>query len=206
MLPLAFKLEGAPALVVGAGRVGCFKASQLLDAGARVTVIAEHVLAEPPTGLESLERRPYRHGDLAGYRLVVSATGRADVNDAIVEEAGAAGIWLNVVDDPARSDFYFMALHRRGSVTVAVTSEGASPALAQELRDLVARSLPEGLDDAAATLREERRRLHEAGSSTEGHDWRPRVRELLGLDPGDGAAGDASRRAAANASKDGRST
>jgi len=136
-----------------------------------------------PPGIERLERRPYRRGDLAGYRLVVSATGRAEVNDEIVEEAGAAGIWLNVVDDPARSDFYFMALHRRGPVTVAVTSGGASPALAQELRDLAARSLPEDLDEVAATLREERRRLHEAGLSTEGHDWRPRVRELLGLGP-----------------------
>ncbi len=196
MLPLTFKLEDAPVVVVGAGRVGAFKASQLLDAGARVTVIAEHVLVELPQGVEHLEQRPYRRGDLSGFRLAVSATGRGDVNDEIVAEARAAGVWLNVVDDPARSDFYFMALHRRGQVVVAVSSEGASPALAQELRSLVAASLPENLEEVAATLGEERRRLHERGLSTEGRDWRPRVRELLGLpSSGPESAGEGSRSA-----------
>lgn len=179
MLPLAFKLDGERVLVVGAGRVGALKAAQLLAAGARVTVVATHVLAPMPTGLEGIERRAYRRGDLAGFRLVVAATGRATINDQIVDEARERGAWLNVVDDPGRSSFFFMALHRQGDVTVAVSTGGAAPALAQAVRDLVADALPDHLDVVADVLREERRRLHELGESTEGRDWRARVHALL---------------------------
>jgi precorrin-2 dehydrogenase/sirohydrochlorin ferrochelatase len=179
MLPLAFKFEGVEVLVIGAGLVGTRKAQQLIESGARVTIITEEVLAPIPEGVEHLEIRSYQRGDLEGYFLVVSATGRPDVNDVIVEEARERRIWLNVVDDPPRCSFYFMALHRQGDVTVAVTTEGAAPALAQEIRSLVAERLPTNLAEVAATLRREREALHEQGASTEGLDWRPRIRELL---------------------------
>ena len=179
MLPLALKLTGKDVLVIGAGRVGTGKAGLLVDAGARVTIITRDVLAELPRGLTSLEEREYRDGDLRGYALVVSATGDAATNDRVVDEARRESIWLNVVDDPQRSDFYFTAVHRAGDVTVSVSTEGASPALAQELRSMIARSLPDNLADVAQTLRRERDDLHDRGTSTEGIDWRPRIRELL---------------------------
>ena len=179
MLPLALKLTGKDVLVIGAGRVGTGKAGLLVDAGARVTIITRDVLAELPRGLASLEEREYRDGDLRGYALVVSATGDAATNDRVVDEARRENIWLNVVDDPQRSDFYFTAVHRAGDVTVSVSTEGASPALAQELRSMIARSLPDNLADVAQTLRRERDDLHDRGTSTEGIDWRPRIRELL---------------------------
>lgn len=179
MLPLALKLTGKDVLVIGAGRVGTGKAGLLVDAGARVTIITRDVLAELPRGLTSLEEREYRDGDLRGYALVVSATGDAATNDRVVDEARRENIWLNVVDDPQRSDFYFTAVHRAGDVTVSVSTEGASPALAQEVRSMIARSLPDDLADVAQTLRRERDDLHDRGTSTEGIDWRPRIRELL---------------------------
>ena len=179
MLPLAFKFDDMPVLVVGAGAIGVRKAIQLLEAGARVTILAEEITVPLPEGVLHVLQRRYRRGDLRGYWLVVSATGRPEVNDAIVDEAHEEAIWLNVVDDPGRSSFYFMALHRQGEVSVAVTTEGAAPALAQEIRALVAAGLPRNLGDVAATLRSERRAVHEQGASTENLDWRPRIRELL---------------------------
>jgi precorrin-2 dehydrogenase/sirohydrochlorin ferrochelatase len=179
MLPLAFKLDGVDVLVVGAGVIGARKAAQLVDAGARVSVIAEEVRAVLPDGVVSVEQRSYRTGDLAGYFLVVSATGDPAINDLIVAEARDARLWLNVVDDPDRSSFYFMALHRQGDVTVAVSTGGAAPALAQAVRSLVAERLPSNLADVATRLREERRALHESGATTENLDWRSRIDELL---------------------------
>ncbi|MDE3107531.1 MAG: bifunctional precorrin-2 dehydrogenase/sirohydrochlorin ferrochelatase [Acidobacteriota bacterium] len=179
MLPLAFKLEGADCLVLGAGNVGAYKARQLLDAGARVHVISTEVLGVLPEGLASLRVRPYQRGDLAGYALVVSATADGPVNDQVVAEARERRVWLNVVDDLERSTFYFMALVRRGEVCVAVSTEGASPALAQELRDRVATVVPTSAAGAARALRAERRRLHDVGETTEGRDWRGLVRRLL---------------------------
>lgn len=182
VLPLALKLTNKEVLVIGAGRIGTGKASLLVEAGARVTMIARDVLAELPKGLTSVERRDYRDGDLRGYALVVSATGDATVNDRIVEEARRENVWLNVVDDPQRSDFYFTAVHRAGDVIVSVSTEGASPALAQELRSMIAERLPDNLAGVAQQLRRERADFHAAGASTEGVDWRPRIRELLGTD------------------------
>jgi siroheme synthase-like protein len=179
MLPLAFNLDGLDVLVVGAGAIGARKAAQLVDAGARVSIIAEEVRVPLPEGVVSVEERPYRSGDLAGYFLVVSATGNPPVNDLIVEEAREARLWLNVVDDPDRSSFYFMALHRQGDVTVAVSTAGAAPALAQAVRSLVADRLPTNLGEVANVLREERRVLHESGATTENLDWRARIDELL---------------------------
>jgi siroheme synthase-like protein len=182
MLPLAFKFESVPVLVVGAGRIGARKAQLLIDAGATVTMIAESFIEPAPPGVVHVERRRYRRGDLRGFHLVVSATGDAGVNDDMVEEARDERIWLNVVDDPDRSSFYFMALHRQGEVTIAVTTEGAAPALAQEIRTLAAQRLPSNLAEVAATLREERHRVHERGASTEDVDWRTRIQELLATD------------------------
>ena len=166
-------------LVIGAGRVGTGKAQLLIDAGARVTMVSQALLRPLPHGLHAFEEREYARGDLRGFALVVAATGDPDVNDLIVSEARELGLWLNVVDDPARSDFYFTAVHRDGKVVVSVSTEGASPALAQEIRDLIRRHLPEHLGEVAIQLRRERTALHESGASTEDVNWRPRIRELL---------------------------
>lgn len=180
MLPLAFNLRGAKVLVIGAGVVGARKAAQLCEAGARVHVTSTEVRASLPDGLARLEVRAYQRGDLASFALVVSATGRDEVNDEIVDEARERNIWLNVVDDPERSSFYFMALHREGDVSVAVTTSGASPALARELRTRIAATLPANLAHVADALRHERALLHQRGVSTEGVDWRARLVGALG--------------------------
>ncbi len=173
------KLTDRDVLVIGAGRIGTGKAGLLVEAGARVTMIALDVVGELPGGLATFSQREYRDGDLRGYALVVSATGDATVNDRIVDEARRENVWLNVVDDPARSDFYFTAVHRDGDVVVSVSTEGASPALAQELRSMIADRLPDNLADVASQLRHEREEFHANGASTEGVDWRPRIHELL---------------------------
>jgi precorrin-2 dehydrogenase/sirohydrochlorin ferrochelatase len=180
VLPLALELANKNVLVIGAGRIGTAKAALLVEAGAHVTMIARDVLAELPRGLTSLHQREYRDGDLAGFALVVSASGDASVNDLVVQEARRTNVWLNVVDDPARSDFFFTAVHRAGDVTVSVSTAGASPALAQVVRSMIAEGLPDNLAEVAEQLRLERAAFHAKGSSTEGIDWRVRILELLG--------------------------
>jgi siroheme synthase-like protein len=96
-----------------------------------------------------------------------------------VAEARERNVPLNVVDDPKRSNFYFTAVHRTGDVVVSVSTEGASPALAQVLRDRIRDALPANTEDVARALRAERAELHRRGESTEGIDWRQRVESLL---------------------------
>ena len=183
MMPLALKLTNRPVLVIGAGRVGSAKARLLIESGARVTMIAKRKVSPLPEGLAHFELRPYRSGDLEGHTLVVSATGDATINDQLVHDARELGVWINVVDDPVRSDFFFTAVHRSGDVIVSVSTQGASPALAQEIRSRIREVLPQNLGDIAQRLREQRQRLHASGASTEGVDWNPLIRELFAESP-----------------------
>ncbi len=178
MLPLAFNLTGKRVLVLGAGRVAGSKIALLDAAGADITVITTEVL-EPVPDSATLIIRPYQSGDLEGFQLVISATGVGAVNDLVVAEAKARGIWLNVVDDPSRCDFYFTAVHRDGPVIVSVSTEGSAPALAQYVRDLVRSALPKNLSAVARRLRSERDSMHDEGISTESISWRARIDELV---------------------------
>jgi precorrin-2 dehydrogenase / sirohydrochlorin ferrochelatase len=179
MFPLVLDLSERNVLVIGAGEVGARKAAQLVAGGARVKVIAKEVLAKLPDGVESVHQRGYRRGDLSSVFLVVVATGDDLVNDQIVREARANNVLVNVVDDPRRSNFYFTAVHRDGDVIVSVSSSGASPALAQWVRDHAVRGLPDNLAAVARRLKEERASLHERGTSTEQRNWTERVEQLV---------------------------
>jgi len=185
MFPLVADLRGRRVVVIGAGRVGVEKASTLLECGALVTMISVQVLAPLPEGLDRVLIRTYEPGDLDGALLVVAATANATANDEIVQEANERGVLVNVVDDLARSNFYFTANYRDGDVLVSVSTAGASPALAQWVRDRVAGALPKNLARVARELRRERSRLHDAGESTERRPWAQRVVELV-EETGDG--------------------
>lgn len=179
MFPLVADLEGRKVVVIGAGKVGVHKVRQLLESGARVTLISEVLIADVPDGVFDLKVRAYEYGDLEGAILAVAATGDPTVNDQIVQEADDRNILLNVVDDLGRSNFYFTAVHRDGDVLVSVSTGGSSPALAQWVRDTCAKALPRNLAKVARALRAERAALHEQGESTENREWMTRVRRLI---------------------------
>jgi siroheme synthase-like protein len=170
--------------VVGGGPVAARKASGLLDCGATVTVIAPEVCdamaelaAQAPRSEQAeqaaltIERRPYAKGDAAAYRLVVTATGIGAVDAAVYADGEATGVWVNSADDVTHCSVILPSVHRDGAVTVAVSSGGRSPALASWLRRRLAALGGEGLGELAELLGEARRRLHDAGRSTEQTDW-----------------------------------
>jgi siroheme synthase-like protein len=180
--PIVLRLQGKRCLVVGGGQVALRKVEGLVAAGARVTVVAPEV-AERLTrlahdGVVTVARRAYRADDVAGAWLVFAATDEPAVQQAVFDDAEQAGVWVNAADDPDRCAFFLPAVHRRDPVVVAVSTQGASPALAGWLRDRMAGALPIRLEALVAALREERRALRAAGQSTEGIDWRSRIDAL----------------------------
>jgi siroheme synthase-like protein len=170
--PVSLDVAGRPCLVVGGGPVAARKAAALLACGARVTVVAPEV-GEAMARLTALavERRPYRAGEAAGYRLVITATGRAEVDGAVFADAESAGVWVNSADDREHSSFILPSVHRDGAVTVAVSTSGSSPALATWLRGRLADQVGGRVGELARLLAAARRRLHEEGRSTESVDW-----------------------------------
>ena len=174
LYPVTLDVSGRPCLVVGGGPVAARKARALLDCGARVTVIAPSLgrdmeALEPR--LNAVQRRPYREGDAASFRLVVTATGLPEVDGAVHADAEASDVWINSADDRAHSSFILPAVFRDGSVSVCVSSGGLSPALSSWLRDRLAAQC-EGVGALAELLGEARARLIQAGLRSDSVNWR----------------------------------
>lgn len=131
-------LTGRPVLVVGGGRVALEKVEGLLACGAAITVVAPEIISE----LEALPvehvRRPYRSDDLHGAFVVIAATSTEEVNRGVFADAEARGMLCNVVDVPDLCSFILPAVHRIDPIAIGISTGGASPALAQRLRDEVA--------------------------------------------------------------------
>ena len=170
--PVNLVVEGKPVLVVGGGRVAVGKVRRLVDAGARVTVVAPEISDElEQLANVTLERRPYADGEVAGYRLAVTATG-TPVDAQVFAEGEAAGVWVNSADDPAHCSFTLPAVARRGPISVAVSTDGTSPAMASWLRARFEQELGPEYEVLLGILREQREALRSNGTPTEGLAWR----------------------------------
>lgn len=143
--PVCLRVAGEPCVVIGGGPVAARKVAALLDAGARVTVIAPRLetglAARAAAGEIAVESRTYRPGDLAGARLAFAATDDEALHAQLARDAAAANVPLNVVDRPDWCSFIVPAVARRGPLSIAVSTEGESPALAARLRDELAAAL-----------------------------------------------------------------
>jgi precorrin-2 dehydrogenase / sirohydrochlorin ferrochelatase len=138
LFPMFLKLEGRQCLVVGAGTVAEPKITSLLEAAAHVQVVAPQATEQVRTLASEAriwwDQRYFQESDLDGCFLVVSASNDAAVNETVYRQAAARGVLCNAVDDPARCDFYYPAVVRRGPLQIAISTAGDSPALAQRLR------------------------------------------------------------------------
>jgi uroporphyrin-III C-methyltransferase/precorrin-2 dehydrogenase/sirohydrochlorin ferrochelatase len=152
MYPAMLALRDWRVLVVGGGEVALHKVEGLIAQGARVTVVSPECCA----GLDrlalggdiDLRRRRYRDGDAGGYALVrdangfglvFAATDDREVNARVSAEARAAGIWVNVADDPELCTFHLPARVERGAFQIAIASGGEAPFVVRRLRQLLER-------------------------------------------------------------------
>ncbi|HMK12654.1 MAG TPA: uroporphyrinogen-III C-methyltransferase [Acidimicrobiales bacterium] len=179
LYPVMLNVAGRDCLVVGGGRVALRKVEGLVSAGAHVTVVAPEVDASIDELAARVERRAYERGDAARFRLVITTTDDPAVNAAVFDDAEAAGVWVNSADDVEHCSFTLPAVHRDGAVTVAVSTDGQSPAFAAWLRDRVRDTMPVGLGAVVDALATERRDLHARGKTSEGRDWRARIDDLV---------------------------
>ena len=163
--PLFLDVAGQPAVVIGAGSVATRKIRTLLAAGACITVISPTATpfiverasrpldprqrtGETPVPPYSQRvrwlRRCYRRGDLRAARLAIAATDNPEVNELVCAEAKRRGLLVNCVAPPAAGNFIVPALVRRGGVLLAISTGGASPAFAKQLRRDLERFLGDG--------------------------------------------------------------
>jgi precorrin-2 dehydrogenase/sirohydrochlorin ferrochelatase len=140
------KLTARPCLVIGAGNLAEAKIESLRAANGKVTVIAPEASTRIVNMADSGEiewlQREFQAGDVHDYFIVVTATNVPAVNRAVYLEAQAKNILCNAVDDPPFCDYYFPSVVRRGDLQIAISTAGASPALAQRLRKEINAQLP----------------------------------------------------------------
>lgn len=132
MFPVTLDLAGRTVVVVGGGAVGRRKAVAAAAAGALVTVV-------DPAGSPGVTVRaePYSPAHITGAALVF-ACATPEVNARVVADCRARGVWVNSATDPSAGDFTLPAVHAVGRLTLAVATDGASPALARRVRDRLA--------------------------------------------------------------------
>lgn len=163
LFPMFLKLAGRECLVIGAGRIGEPKIESLLQADAKVSVVAPcattKVRVQALAGLISWEPRKFTPADLDGAFLVVAATNSPRVNARIYCEAQRRNILCNVVDDPPHCDFYYPAIVRRGQLQIAISTGGQSPSLAQRLRQELEQQFGPEYEGWVEQLGEARRKL-----------------------------------------------
>ena len=151
--PFFFNLRATRVLIVGGGAVAARKAEILARAGAQIRVVAPEIspqLAEiVRKNNGEIRPRHYRKTDLRQCRIAVCAAGIPRLNQRVHKDAVAAAVPLNVVDQPKLCDFIFPAFADRDPVCVAVSSGGASPVLARNLRNKLESELPAQLGKLA---------------------------------------------------------
>lgn len=152
LYPVMVNVEGKLAVVIGGGEVGGRKVMDLLESGARVKVVSPvfnndiTTAADEFTGSVELVTRKYMNGDLDGAVMVFSATDDPAVNHEVFLEADSKNILINAVDDPPNCSFYVPSFVRRGDLLFALSTSGASPAMAARLRRELEQHIPENID------------------------------------------------------------
>lgn len=168
-IPLWVRLGGFKCLVVGGGQVAWRKIRMLLEAGASVVVVTKKASPQVEEmargGFIQLRIKEVEQEDLKGARLVVVATDKGEVNRSVSHWAQQLGVLCNVVDKPELCTAVFPAVCRKGKLEVAVSTGGASPAMAARLRDQIADSLRPGYEALLDLLSEMRARVKEMGLS-----------------------------------------
>ena len=154
------RLGGRPCLVVGGGDIGLEKVEGLLACDADVTLVAPEAAPElrdlAEEGSIRWERRGYEPADLDGKFLAIAATSDTDVNISVYDEAERRAMLVNVVDVPPLCNFILPAIVRNGPLAIAISTAGASPALAKRMKREIADSFGEPYARLAILLNDAR--------------------------------------------------
>src|SRR5689334_8276716 len=138
LFPIFVKLDARVAVVVDGGALAEAKVAGLLEAGATVRVVAPSISAAirelVDKGRVTWVEREFFATDVVDAAIVFGATGKRKVDVSVVDIARRFRVLANAVDDPDFCDFYMPAIVRRGDLQIAISTNGQSPALAQQLR------------------------------------------------------------------------
>jgi len=177
--PVFLNLSGRNCVVAGGGQVALRKVTTLLQYGADITVISPRLckgLRELDCGGKiQVRRRAYQAGDLEGAYIAIIATGNRTVNRQASLEARCNKIPVNVVDNAGLSDFIVPSIVRRGSVSIAISTAGKSPALARKIRIMLEGKLDGEYAELALLIEGVRREVKRRKLKVSSKQWQEAI-------------------------------
>ncbi len=166
LYPIFLKLDQLETLVVGGGTVGFEKLRSLLSnsPNALITVVATRVLNEIQLLLSSypqckIVKRAFRDSDLDNKRIVVCATDNSELHRQIKLLANQRGILVNVADTPELCDFYLSSIVQKGSLKIAISTNGKSPTIAKRMKEIIEGLIPVEMENVLENLQTIRNRM-----------------------------------------------
>jgi len=160
LYPIFLKLHQLHLLIVGAGEVGHEKLSFILKSSpdAKVTVVATWASQEMLDLLATARdvqfiKKAFHRDDIQTHDLVIAATNDRTLNEQVQQTAKAKRILVNVADTPDLCDFYLGSIVTRGTLKVAISTNGQSPTFAKRFRQFLEEMLPEEVDDLIYNLK-----------------------------------------------------
>src|SRR4051812_13326607 len=154
------KLTGRRCVVVGGGDIGLEKVEGLLASNGRVVLVAPEAVPQlqelAAEGSIEWERRQYRPEDLESTFIVIAATDDTEINIRVFDDAERRAVLVNVVDVPPLCNFILPAIVRTGPLAIAISTAGASPALAKRMKHEIEGQLGEPYARLAVLLNEVR--------------------------------------------------
>ncbi len=181
--PLMLDLKAKPCLVVGGGTAAFKRIRSLLEAGAKVTVVApqasDGVREMADLGKILWEKRNFRPDDLEGKFLVLAMSDDPHVNADVERRCRSGGIMVCCNSAPTKGDVMFPSVIRRGSLTISVSTGGKSPSLSRMIREELEKSLDERLALLCEVMGEAREELRQHGLKAGYEEWREAIDETI---------------------------
>ncbi|MEP7108686.1 MAG: bifunctional precorrin-2 dehydrogenase/sirohydrochlorin ferrochelatase [Ferruginibacter sp.] len=166
LFPVFLKLESLSLLIVGGGYVSMEKLKTVLQnsPGANIRVVATIISSEikqlvaQKDKIELIER-PYQPTDIDNADIVIVAVDDVSVSEQVSKDAKVKGKLVNVADKPALCDFYLGSVVQKGSLKIAISTDGKSPTIAKRIKELLNETLPDEIDNLLVNMQQIRNKI-----------------------------------------------
>ena len=149
--PIFLDVEGKRCVIIGGGKVAYRKAKSLTEAGAKITIVSPEICGELKKLVEKHKikviSKKFDEKDLKQAFLVIGTTSDPEINEQIYRAAAKRSILMNIVDRREYCNFIVPSFVRRGKLMIAISTSGASPALARKIRENLENLYGRGYDD-----------------------------------------------------------
>lgn len=162
-LPVMLDFRNKKTLVVGGGAIACEKLSRLVDCTDDITIVAAECSPEMEAYILqygfSAHRRVFEESDLEGMDIVIAAVDSLELQSEIFAKANERKILCNAVDLPSYCHFIFPSIIRRDDLVIAISTSGASPAVAKHMKRFLDQLIPKDIGLFLTMMREKRSSL-----------------------------------------------